>query len=57
MLATPIEKETPPMKHVRKVAAVAVACALSFGVLGISAPAHAKDFSWGFAKPSNVKVK
>lgn len=42
------------MKNLRKVAAVAVACGLSFGVLGISAPAHA-DHSWGFAKPGKVK--
>ena len=41
------------MKHVRKIAAVVVACGVSFGLLGISAPAHAlKDYSWGFAKPA-----
>lgn len=40
------------MKLARKIAIVAAACGLSFGLLGISAPAHAKDISWGYAKPA-----
>jgi len=34
------------MKFVRKIGVVADACAVSFGLLSVSAPAHA-DLSWG----------
>jgi hypothetical protein len=36
------------MKFVRKIGFVAAACAVSFGLLGISAPAHA-DLTWGLS--------
>jgi hypothetical protein len=36
------------MKLVRKISVVAAACAVSFGLLGITAPAHA-DFTWGMS--------
>jgi hypothetical protein len=36
------------MKFVRKIGVVAAACAVSFGLLGITAPAHA-DFTWGLS--------
>jgi hypothetical protein len=39
------DKDTT-MKFVRKIGVVAAACAVSFGLLGITAPAHA-DMSWG----------
>ncbi|GAB7005014.1 hypothetical protein JCM18899A_24870 [Nocardioides sp. AN3] len=39
------DKDTT-MKFVRKIGVVAAACAVSFGLLGITAPAHA-DFTWG----------
>jgi hypothetical protein len=39
------DKDTS-MKFVRKIGVVAAACAVSFGLLGITAPAHA-DMSWG----------
>jgi hypothetical protein len=34
------------MKFVRKIGVVAAACAVSLGLLSVSAPAHA-DLSWG----------
>jgi hypothetical protein len=36
------------MKFVRKIGVVAAACAVSLGLLGITAPAHA-DFTWGMS--------
>lgn len=36
------------MKHVRTIAIAAVTAAVSFGLVGITAPAHA-DISWGYA--------
>jgi hypothetical protein len=36
------------MKFVRKIGVVAAACAVSFGLLGVTAPAHA-DWTWGMS--------
>ncbi len=42
------------MKKVRKLGVVLAACAVSFGILGVSAPAHAKmDSSWGWTTPAS----
>jgi hypothetical protein len=35
------------MKNMRKVGLMVVTAMLSFGVLGITAPAHAMDTTWG----------
>jgi len=37
------------MKHVRTLAVTAAVAAVSFGLIGLSAPAHASDISWGYA--------
>lgn len=39
------------MKFVRKLGLAAATCALSLGIVGISAPAHA-DLTWGIGSVS-----
>jgi hypothetical protein len=42
------------MKIVRRIGIVVATAAVSFGIIGLSAPAHA-DISWGYAHTQPMK--
>lgn len=45
------------MKLSRIIALTVVSGAVSVGLLGLTAPAHAMDYSWGYSVKPVVKVK